>query len=65
MLGAKNQGRERNGTNLRSSHVSCGPCDKSHGECCRLLGLPGDVARNQGEDEVSLRKVELCAIEGD
>lgn len=39
--------------NLRGGHVAGGPEDKSERESGRLLGLAGDVARDEREDEIT------------
>jgi hypothetical protein len=49
---------------LRGSHVASSPSNKGNGQSSRLLGLAGNVARNEREDQIAFSKVELGAVEG-
>lgn len=50
---------------LGRRHVARGPADEGHGQGGGFLGLAGDVAGDEGEDEVALGDEELSAVEGD
>ena len=53
------------GAYLWCGHVSGGPGNECYCEGGGLLGLSGDVAGDEGEDQVTFGKVELRAVEGD
>lgn len=52
-------------TYLWSGHVTSSPSHEGDGQRGRLLCLAGNVARDQGKDQVSLGEIELCAVKGD
>lgn len=49
---------------LRGGHVASSPSNKGNGQSSRLLSLAGNVARNQGKDQIAFSKIKLGAVEG-